>query len=50
MQSNGGAIGLAQAANQAARVVLSGPAGGVVGAFAVAQQALDDPAPQLDHI
>jgi N-methylhydantoinase A len=31
MQSNGGAIGLDQAAAQAARVVLSGPAGGVVG-------------------
>ena len=40
MQSNGGVIGLRQAAEQAARVVLSGPAGGVVGAFAVAKQAL----------
>lgn len=40
MQSNGGAIGLGQAAEQAARLVLSGPAGGVVGAYAVAQQAL----------
>jgi len=40
MQSNGGVIGLHQAADQAARVVLSGPAGGVVGAFAVAEQAL----------
>jgi N-methylhydantoinase A len=39
MQSNGGAIGLAQAAREPARLVLSGPAGGVVGAFAVAQQA-----------
>ena len=39
MQSNGGAIGLAQAADQAARLVLSGPAGGVVGAFALAQSA-----------
>lgn len=39
MQSNGGAIGLAQAADQAARLVLSGPAGGVVGAFALAQAA-----------
>ena len=39
MQSNGGAIGLRQAADQAARVVLSGPAGGVVGAFALAKQA-----------
>jgi N-methylhydantoinase A len=41
MQSNGGAISLEQAADQAARLVLSGPAGGVVGAFAVARQALD---------
>lgn len=40
MQSNGGAIGLQQAVDQAARLVLSGPAGGVVGAFAVARQAL----------
>ena len=39
MQSNGGAIGLDQASDQAARLVLSGPAGGVVGALAVAQQA-----------
>ncbi len=39
MQSNGGAIGLVQAAREPARLVLSGPAGGVVGAFAVAQQA-----------
>ncbi len=47
MQSNGGAIGLEQAARQPARLVLSGPAGGVVGAFSLAQQALDDPAPNL---
>jgi N-methylhydantoinase A len=40
LQSNGGAIGPAQAAQQPARLVLSGPAGGVVGAFAVAHQAL----------
>lgn len=40
MQSNGGVIAMDQAAQQAARVVLSGPAGGVVGAFAVAEQAL----------
>jgi N-methylhydantoinase A len=40
MQSNGGVIGLKQAAAQAARVVLSGPAGGAVGAFAVAEQAM----------
>ncbi len=45
MQSNGGVIGVDQAGSQAARLVLSGPAGGVVGAFALAQQAtgLDDP-------
>ncbi|HXF63069.1 MAG TPA: hydantoinase/oxoprolinase family protein [Caldilineaceae bacterium] len=47
MQSNGGAISLDQAADQAARLVLSGPAGGVVGAFAVARAALDGAPPQL---
>ena len=47
MQSNGGAIGLDQTADQAARLVLSGPAGGVVGALAVAQQAMEGDAPQL---
>ena len=47
MQSNGGVIGLEQAAAQAARVVLSGPAGGAVGAFAVAKQAMHAPAPHL---
>ena len=36
MQSNGGVIDLRQAAAHAARLVLSGPAGGAVGAFAVA--------------
>lgn len=36
MQSNGGGIGLHQAQREAARLVLSGPAGGVVGAFATA--------------
>jgi N-methylhydantoinase A len=41
LQSNGGAIGPAQAALHPARLVLSGPAGGVVGAFAVAQQAAE---------
>lgn len=40
MQSNGGAIGIHQASDQAGRLVLSGPAGGVVGAFEVARQAL----------
>ncbi|MFO7634443.1 MAG: hydantoinase/oxoprolinase family protein, partial [Caldilinea sp.] len=47
MQSNGGVIGLDQAAQQAARVVLSGPAGGAVGAFAVAEQALRCWSPDL---
>ena len=39
MQSNGGAIGAAQAAREPTRLVLSGPAGGVVGAFRLAQLA-----------
>ncbi len=47
MQSNGGAIGAGQAAAQAARLVLSGPAGGVVGAFALARQALGTETPHL---
>ena len=48
MQSNGGVIGLQQAAQHAARVVLSGPAGGVVGAFAVAEQAMRAAGKQAD--
>jgi N-methylhydantoinase A len=40
MQSNGGAIGAEQAGREPARLVLSGPAGGVVGAFALAAQAM----------
>lgn len=47
MQSNGGVIGLEQAATQAARVVLSGPAGGAVGAFAIAEQAMRSLSPSL---
>ncbi|MFQ5398924.1 MAG: hydantoinase/oxoprolinase family protein [Anaerolineae bacterium] len=39
MQSNGGIISAATAASQAARTVLSGPAGGVVGARYVANRA-----------
>lgn len=39
MQSNGGMIGPGRAASQAVRCILSGPAGGVVGAQAVAQAA-----------
>lgn len=41
MQSNGGAIGAEQAGREPARLVLSGPAGGVVGAFALAAQAME---------
>ena len=43
MQSGGGAIGAAQAASEPARLVLSGPAGGVVGAFRLAQLAHERP-------
>ena len=39
MQSNGGSISAAQAGAEAVRTVLSGPAGGVMGAFAVGQAA-----------
>lgn len=39
MQSNGGVITAEKARNEAARTALSGPAGGVVGAFHVARQA-----------
>ncbi len=46
MQSNGGTMGPAQAGVQAARLVLSGPAGGVVGAFALAEEAMGQ-APNL---
>ncbi len=47
MQSNGGAIGVEQASAEPARLVLSGPAGGVVGAFAVAAQALESERPAI---
>ncbi len=39
MQSNGGAITAGAAANEAVRTILSGPAGGMVGAFATARAA-----------
>ena len=39
MQSNGGVISAAAASAQAARAALSGPAGGIVGAFDAAQRA-----------
>jgi len=38
MQSNGGTIGLDTATREAARLALSGPAGGVVGALGVAER------------
>ena len=47
MQSSGGTISIRQAARQAARLVLSGPAGGVVGAFGLARQALGTEAPRV---
>jgi N-methylhydantoinase A len=47
MQSNGGTIGLDTAADEAARLALSGPAGGVVGALGVARRSLDTDAPRL---
>ncbi len=51
MQSNGGVIDLRQAAAHAARLVLSGPAGGAVGAFAVAAAAMPrDPAAPNSHL
>ncbi len=40
MQSNGGVLTALTARRQAARTALSGPAGGVVGAFAVAEETL----------
>ena len=43
MQSNGGAITASTARSEAARTVLSGPAGGVVAAFEVARQVLTPP-------
>jgi len=47
MQSNGGTISTPQAAQQPARLVLSGPAGGVVGAFKIAQKALETTTPHI---
>lgn len=47
MQSNGGTIGLDTAADEAARLALSGPAGGVVGALGVTRRALDTDDPQI---
>lgn len=47
MQSSGGTLNAEQASTQAARLVLSGPAGGVVGAFALARKAMQTPHPQI---
>ncbi|MEM1094494.1 MAG: hydantoinase/oxoprolinase family protein [Bacteroidota bacterium] len=47
MQSNGGVIGAEQAGAESARLVLSGPAGGVVGAFGIARQAMQTSTPQI---
>jgi N-methylhydantoinase A len=50
MQSNGGIIGAGLAGQQAARTVLSGPAGGVVGAQAVAATAGLDGADEFHNL
>ncbi len=47
MQSSGGVLDAEQASSQAARLVLSGPAGGVVGAFALARHALHTSTPHI---
>ena len=47
MQSTGGMLQVEQVASQAARLVLSGPAGGVSGAFHLAQSALQSDAPRI---
>ncbi len=47
MQSNGGTIGLDTAADEAARLALSGPAGGVVGALGVTRRSLDTDTPRI---
>ena len=47
MQSSGGTMDAEQASSQAARLVLSGPAGGIAGSFALAKQALHTSVPQI---
>lgn len=47
MQSSGGTLDAQQASKQASRLVLSGPAGGVVGAFALARQTLSTSSPHI---
>ena len=49
MQSNGGCITAASARAQAARTALSGPAGGVVGAWETAQQSQFSNSPISNH-
>lgn len=47
MQSNGGTIGLDTATQEPARLALSGPAGGVVGALGIARSVLETEAPRI---
>ena len=47
MQSNGGTLKADQASSEAARLVLSGPAAGVTGAFATAKQAFSTDTPDI---
>ncbi len=47
MQSSGGILDADQASEQAARLVLSGPAGGVIGAFTLVRQASGSDQPQI---
>ena len=47
MQSNGGVTALETASEQPARLALSGPAGGVVGALGVARRSLETDTPRL---
>jgi N-methylhydantoinase A len=47
MQSSGGQVGLSRAAERAGHLILSGPAGGVVGAFRLVGHATNDPAPRI---
>jgi N-methylhydantoinase A len=42
MQSNGGMIGLNEARHNGARCILSGPAGGIIGAQKIAQMTVDE--------
>ena len=47
MQSNGGVLSLQRASEQAGRLVLSGPAGGIVGAFETSKTGLDTEEPHI---